>query len=340
MERDLIAEFMDWHTRTKSLAPARQVQQAKVLRGWEGFLDELGVSLLEATGAELEDWVASWGGTYDPHTITNMLYSITPFLHWLWRRRLIDAERWLGFREVSPPRGGQAHNYEPRPYSRVELRQFWADFNRKFPPDPRFEHWLARYHRGQSGWKRVRPGARRIQTEAIIALALGGGLRRVEMFNLPLANLEPQASYLAVIGARKNPEAVNRTRPVPWTSDWMHEAVSNWIDLRTRLAPDHDFPWLTLITGNETKPMSERVFAGLPSRIGRWEWHRLRHTCATELLRTGEYQLHEVQKIMGHTNPAQTLRYTQILPGDIVSAARRASSAYGNVVGPPRREAA
>lgn len=340
MEKDLIDQFMDWHTRTKSLARERQVMQARVLRNWESFLDELGLSLLEATGAELEDWVASWGGIYDPHTITNRLYSITPFLHWLWRRRLIDGDRWLDFREVKPPRGGQADNYEPQPYSRAELRQFWADFNRAFPLDPRFEHWLARYHRGQSRWARVRRSARRIQLEAAIALALGGGLRRTEIFNLPLVNLEPQASYLAVIGARKNAEAVNRTRPVPWTSDWMHEAVSNWIDLRTRLAPEHDFPWLKLQAPDVTKPMSPRTFAGLPRRFGPWRWHRLRHTCATELLRTGEYQLHEVQKIMGHSNPSQTLRYTQILPSDIVSAARRASSAYGNVVGPPRSEAA
>lgn len=331
---DLIDQFCDYYHEYNSISEQRRIMQRRCLREWEEFLGD--TDLVAGGAQQLDAYLASLVGEFVPKTIGGRLYALRPFFKWLWKNKRISGDTYMELMDVDPPRGASG-NYLPRPYSRKEIKQFWLDFDAKYPLDERWEWWLARYHRGQSKWIRVMKSAKRIQLEAIVALALGGALRRDEIFNIELDELEPQAEYVVVSHpARKNHHGEERPRAVPWTTDWMHDSIVRWLDLRERLAPDHDKAWLSLHLERRLEPMNHRQFGGLLAGIGDgYEYHRMRHTAATELLRSGHYQLHEVQKILGHARPQQTLVYAQLLPEDILKTARRAASDMSRVIARP-----
>lgn len=327
---DFAAFYFPYHHITEKRAKMMQ----RVFRELEAHT---GKELVDVEADELQDYLATLiASGLVPKTIAGRVYALRPFFHWAWQQKLIDAERFMELKDVELPRGASSDG-RPNPYPRKEIKQFWRELDETYPVDERFDHWLARWHRGTSKWARVQRTAKRIQTEAIVALALGGGLRRDEIWNMQLDDLEPDAEYLVVRRtARKNREGIDKPRAVPWTSDWMRDAVRRWIDLRERIDPGHDGPWLSLHQQHFRQPMSYRKFELLLHDIGSgWSYQRMRHTCATELLRTRKWELHEVQKLLGHSRIQQTLAYAELLPDDIVRAARRGAEDYGEAVAPP-----
>lgn len=193
---------------------------------------------------------------------------------------------------------------------------------------------LRRWRTGSSKWPRVEAYFMRCQIEAIVALVLMGGLRRDEAFNVQLEALHPDNEYIVIQGARKNRDAESVERPVPWVGgEQMRLAVGRWVELREELAAPHDFPWLSLYRQHRLTPMRHRKFEVLLTQIGRgYEYRRMRHTFATEALRSG-MPIDKLQKVMGHARIQQTLAYAEILGGDVVRAATRASSDFSRAVG-------
>jgi len=173
--------------------------------------------------------------------------------------------------------------------------------------------------------------------EAIIHLALYGALRRDEIFNVDLEEMHHDNAYLVVRSARKNPQGEPRVRAVPWMSESMRTAVESWLRLRELIAPAHSAPWLSLHQGHYQKPMRHRQFEMLLRNVGRgWEFHRMRHTAATEMLRHG-MPLDKVSEILGHTRLEQTREYIKVLPDDVVRAAAKITADYDTAL---RRAAA
>jgi site-specific recombinase XerD len=187
---------------------------------------------------------------------------------------------------------------------------------------------LVRWRNGTSRWNRVQPYAKRLQIEAIVALALYGALRRDEIFNLQLDEMHPDNEYI-VVRSRKNEQGEWRARAVPWLSADMRDAVGRWLEFRDSMAPAHDRPWLSLhYEANRLKPMRHRQFEMLMREIGSgWEYHRMRHTAATLMLRSG-MPLDKVSKVLGHSRLEQTRQYTKVSHGDVVLAARRVADDY------------
>jgi site-specific recombinase XerD len=197
----------------------------------------------------------------------------------------------------------------------------------------RGELYLKRWRKSLSRWPRVQPYMKRCQIEAIVHLALHGALRRDEIFNMPADALHPDNEYLVVASARKNPEAQVRLRAVPWMTAEVRLAVGRWLTLREELAPAHDRAWLSLHTkAHRLKPMRHRRFEMLLRNVGRgWEYHRMRHTAATEMLRRG-MPLDSVSRIIGHTRLEQTRAYLRVLPDDLVKAAARIEADYSQAL--------
>lgn len=243
---------------------------------------------------------------------------------------MIDSERLLELGEVEAPRGANGHL--PRPYSREQLERFWRDFDYAYPPLEDPEMYLRRWERGSSRYARIMPHAKRLQAEAVVALALFGGLRKSEIFGLDLEEMSPEAAYLVVRGAAKNPEAVARPRIVPWNEPLL-KAVAAWLDLRERLGPDHDQPLLSLHQEpHYRKPLRSRQFDMLVRNVGRgYEYHRFRHTFATEALRAG-MPIEILQRVLGHANVRQTLVYAQLAEGDVLRAAARVEANFTRAI--------
>lgn len=324
-------EYQDFHR----ISTRRAREQVAILRE----LEELGGGDVFNDPADLLSrfQVRRLERGNDPATIGRMRGMIRPFYTWAYEKRLITGEALMEVREVRGPRGCTP-KYVPRPYKRDEIKLLWRDFEQQYriPYTPaEAESYMLRYRRGTSPYRRVKPMVERAQVRAIIGLALCGGLRRNEIYGITLNGLHYDNAYLVVRGAPKNRDALPRERIVPWVTPEMREWVREWIDLRTILNPDHDFPWLSL-WGMKSwwLPLHPNRYEALMRRLGRgWEFHRLRHTAATEMLRGG-YPLESVQRILGHATITQTLAYAQLLPDDLVRVAAKSQLAMSAALTP------
>lgn len=332
---DPISTFCAFHHAYNHISPARALDQERLLRRLEASLCG---TWAEMGSQDLENFLVSQGVAAS--TMLKYLKMIRPFLKWAYRRKVISAEQLLDLQEVRAPRGASWSS--PKPYTPGEIKEFWEHLDATFPwttdqdlreqTTRRAEFWVRRWQRGASHWYRVYPYARRLQVEAIVALALFGGLRRIEIFNLELEDMHYENRYVRVTGAAKNPAGENVIRPVPMT-DQMKLALSNWIEFRAQvLAPEHDRPWLNLFREQRLQPMSFSVLAHLFDKVGDgYELHRFRHTFATERLRA-KMPVEKLQPIMGHTNIQQTLRYTRISLEDLIEASDQTNDAFAEAM--------
>lgn len=258
-----------------------------------------------------------------PNGVRKRQFMIRPFYTWGFEAGVIPAETLMAVQLVKPPKGSSAQG-EPKPYSSKDLARFWAELEATYPIDPKFHHWLSRYERGLSRFKRIAITATRYQAEAIFALALEGGLRRIEIFTAEIDHIHPDNEMIVVPQRGKKRTGKDHFREVPYTSP-ARDAVYRWLELRSKIeGVKHDRPWvhtdLSLPRQWTGEPMSLKSFEKLPTRIGSWNYHRFRHTCATLWLRAG-MELEIVQRLLGHSSMQQTQAYTEIVGDDIAKAA-------------------
>jgi integrase len=315
-------EYQEYH----DISPGRRGEQVKAIEVMASLAriapEDCGADELRAYLAYLSDH-----GRH-VNTIRKHLNMVKPFFGWLWRARLIDAERLLLVREISPPRKSSAKGV-PKPYSRKELERFWVELDRAWPKvDERF--W-ARWKRGTSKYKRIAPHAMRIQIEAIVALALHCGLRRSEIFNATIEDIHYDNAYVVVRHAKGDNNG-EKYREVPHTQT-SRAAVKAWIEVRAMMKPKHDGLWLSLAWEDvAAKKMRFTRFNGLLLTIGDWQLHRFRHTAGTEWLR-GTRRIEIVQKLLGHTNLSQTLGYAKLVRDDLHEAVAKSELKFEEAVG-------
>lgn len=339
MNPDPILRYDEEHNAYNDVCHDRRRASMRVLREFEAHA---GKPLLDAGGPELASYLATLVGEGKAvGTVRKHANLVRPFYTWAYTAGLISAETLMGVRLVKPPRGASlAAMGRPKPYPREKVAQFWRDVDRKYPylPDDRY---LERFARGTSRFTRITKHAWRLQFNAIASLAMFGGLRMGEIYRATIDDIHPENAYVVVRGAAKNPDAEVRDRVVPWTTPDMRQMVGDWLAFRAWLEPDHEFTWLCLYAqAHYRKPLRWRKYHMLAHDLGRgWEFHRLRHTALTEMLRAG-YPLHEVQRIAGHSRLQQTLAYAELLPDDLVKTAARQSDVLSSALSPKIKEAA
>lgn len=241
---------------------------------------------------------------------------IRPFFGWMFQAKLIDGHRLMAIREVQNPSGASSTS-EPRPYSAKELRQFWTDLDARWPLVE--ERWFKYWEQGRSRYKRIASHVMRLQIEAIVALALDCGLRRIELFSAEIDHMHYDNAYVVVSQRGAHATGKDHYREVPHTED-SRRAIFEWLEMRARIGVKHKRPWVSAVATQAKdgwlKPMRFDRFEALMSAIGPYELHRFRHTCATNWLRAGT-DIQIVQKMLGHTNIQQTLRYAQLVREDV-----------------------
>lgn len=334
---DLIETFCrEYHT-LNSISAARATEQRRNLRKFEVWIAK---PILDADANDLRSFLTYlMDNGRGASTVAKWLHQIRPFFKWAWQAGLYDSERMMRMRDVKAPRHAKPL---PRPYSRQELGRMWAQLDQRWPlirPN-RLNARLRGYESGRMKWRVLHRHAWRLQLEAVIAIALYGGLRRNEIFRLTLEEMHPDNDVI-VAWSRKNKAGQSVSRAVPMFEP-MSTAIGDWLDFRAWLKPDHDRPWLVLYKGRKLgvveyvpqQPISHTRFSNLMNKLGPGEWtfHRFRHTCATELLRA-DMPLEKVQRILGHTDIHDTLLYTQLLDGDVIDAAAKAENKYVKALG-------
>jgi integrase len=318
----------------EGITPGRQ---AFVLRTLERFEAFAGVAPELADDLVLTGFVrARVAEGLHINTVRKELKAIKPFYRWCWRQRVLSADTYLRVKEVQPPRGSTG-NGRPRPYNRKQIDRFWDDLDAKYPLTT--DRMISRFVRGMSHYRRVATHAQHLQAQAIVSLAMMGGLRSAEIRGAAIDDIHPDHDYIVVRG--KSPFGERQGyREVPYTEQG-RELVARWLDFRTLLNPSHDSPWLVLSSraspnnrcpSHPLEPIKRGGWTNLLPSIGPWELHRFRHTCATEWLRAG-MELEQVSKLLGHANISQTLGYAELVSSDVARAARRGEQDFATAVG-------
>ena len=146
-----------------------------------------------------------------------------------------------------------------------------------------------------------------IRDKLIIELFYSTGIRRIELVNLKLNNINLQSKTLKVIGKR------NKERILPLL-DCTLETINRYLECRNNMEDKMDKEHLFLtrkgVKINETLVyrIINNYFSKASSKVKKSP-HILRHSFATHLLNQGA-NLNAVKELLGHSSLAATQVYT------------------------------
>lgn len=167
------------------------------------------------------------------------------------------------------------------------------------------------FKRHATSWKAIRDNA-------IVALALGCGLRRAEVIGLGVADIQPPDPMTGRVRIKVLGKG-NKERLVAVSQSTMHY-LEKWLDVRSTNAIDcaRLFTRFYRSRISNTPIQSPEVvyqilqerceLAGMDRRISP---HDLRHSMATTLYKAG-VKIELIQDILGHTNIDTTKRYIEV----------------------------
>ncbi len=144
-----------------------------------------------------------------------------------------------------------------------------------------------------------------VRNHLLIEMLYGTGMRRIELINLSVKDLDLNKKNVKVTGKR------NKQRIIPFT-DNLVELINKYLLLRNKIETDNDFLFLTK-TGKQMYPnLVYRVvkkYISFVSTQKKKSPHTLRHTYATALLNNGA-DINAVKELLGHANLSATQIYT------------------------------
>ena len=159
-----------------------------------------------------------------------------------------------------------------------------------------------------------------IRDKLIIDLFYTTGIRRSELINLKINNIDNHNNTLKVLGKR-NKERIIPVLPI------ISEQIKNFTTERTRLEVITDPEYFFLTTkGNKLNDsfvyrLINNYFSNVSEKVKKSP-HILRHTFATHLLNNGA-DINSVKELLGHSSLASTQVYTH-------SSLAELKKVYGN----------
>jgi site-specific recombinase XerD len=150
---------------------------------------------------------------------------------------------------------------------------------------------------------------RSIRDLAMLAVLLGCGLRRAELSNMEVEDMEIRQGHLAIVDLIGKGSRV-RTVPMP---TWVKEAVDRWIGAAEvrhgrifRAGSRHGTPWGKGISENVIWYVVRRCAER--AKLDHLAPHDLRRTCA-KLCHTAGGEIEQIQFLLGHASVLTTERY-------------------------------
>jgi integrase len=331
--RDVVDSFCSTYFDLHQITLPRQRAHKALLYRWVDWCAEFGADPLAIDDGLLQAWMTLLiRQKYKPSTVRFYLGMLKPFYRWAARAGHVSPESLVVIEEVELPRGAAAGGL-PRPYRRAEIQYLWRAIADQYPPSP--DKQVARFRRGTTSFRLVRRHATGLQMRAIVSLALYMGLRRNEIWTLSLDAMHPDNDMLVVHRKRSGPE--DKVRDLPYT-DAAREAVREWFKFRRWMNPGHQQPWLRLYNPDPTAPVGLTTFKSLLAGLGDgYEYHRLRHTCATERLRAG-MPIEILMDFLGHASLQQTLVYSKIVHDDVERAVIKSEVNFLKALAPSDEE--
>jgi len=146
-----------------------------------------------------------------------------------------------------------------------------------------------------------------IRNKLIIELFYNTGIRRAELINLKLIDINTEDLLIKVLGKR------NKERIIPFTKHLV-KLIDNYLNIRENLERinDNDFFFLTKKGNKIYEKLVYRIvkhYLEFITTIEKKSPHILRHTFATHMLNNGA-DLNAIKELLGHANLAATQIYT------------------------------
>ncbi|MEH6406003.1 MAG: tyrosine-type recombinase/integrase [Leeuwenhoekiella sp.] len=152
-----------------------------------------------------------------------------------------------------------------------------------------------------------REGFEAVRDRLVVELFYGTGMRRSELINLKVADIDFAQQTVKVLGKRNKERLLPLLVPVS-------ESIKIYQFERSKCWPDNTEPYL-LLTNSGVKMYETFVYRIIKSYFSKVSHkvktspHMLRHTFATHLLNHGA-DLNTVKELLGHTSLAATQVYT------------------------------
>lgn len=331
--RDVVDSFCSTYFDLHQITPPRQRAHRALLYRWVDWCVDFGADPLAIDDTLIQTWMTSLiRQKYKPSTVRFYLGMIKPFYRWAARAGHVSPESLAVIDEVDLPRGAAANGL-PRPYKRAEIQALWRAIAAEYPLST--DRQVARFRRGTSSFRVVRRHGINLQLRAIVSLALYMGLRRNEIWTLSLDAMHPDNDVLVINRKRSGPE--DKVRDLPY-NEAAQDAVREWFKFRRWMNPGHDRPWLRLYLPDAAAPLGLTTYKSLLAKVGDgYEYHRLRHTCATERLRA-HMPIELLKEFLGHATLEQTLVYSKIVHDDVERAMIKSDREFLKALAPSDEE--
>jgi integrase/recombinase XerC len=278
--------FTGWWQHLLSKLPSAHTldRYGRVWRRFRAFLAERGVQEIGQLRPEhLRAFtIALRASGLSETTIHYDLSPLKAFTSWLEDEELLASDP---FRKVKRPK---LNNEEPRVLDERDQRLLLATYDKR-KPDELWDY-------------------------LIIRLTLETGLRRAEVLNATLPNLNLEGRTLRVLGKGR------KWRQVPLLPEtchllWKYIATTRkkWADPRCE----------AIFVSRRGGPLDHRNFSRRFTRHVaqvripyRFRFHDLRHTAATRMIQEGMHT-QAVQKVLGHSSDKMTRLYTHLAFDDV-----------------------
>ncbi|NPA68350.1 MAG: tyrosine-type recombinase/integrase [Chlorobi bacterium] len=144
-----------------------------------------------------------------------------------------------------------------------------------------------------------------IRNNLIIEMLYGTGIRRAELINLYLKDVNTEKKNIKVTGKR------NKQRIIPYPES-VNELIQKYLALRKKINPENEYFFITK-SGKKLYPnlvyRTVKKYISYISTRKKKSPHTLRHTYATHLLNNGA-DINAVKELLGHANLSATQIYT------------------------------
>lgn len=144
-----------------------------------------------------------------------------------------------------------------------------------------------------------------MRNKLMVELFYGTGIRRNELINLKIQDVDLRQETIKVLGKR------NKERYIPLLKV-LQESIVEYLKIRTELSQNNDSLFITKkgnkLYGTLVYRVINEYFSSVSSKVKKSP-HILRHAFATHLLNEGA-DLNSVKELLGHASLASTQVYT------------------------------